>query len=717
MFSLMNTEVEIKIVNVETGESVKGATFQILPQKLKYKTDNNGKIIIKHLEKGQFPIQIDAPGFKTQRQVCVIDTGNLKRTFYLEPITLGMPVLEVTNSRVQSKYVEISEAANSLQGVELKEKMSNTLASTLKNETGIAIRSLGPAPARPIIRGLGGNRISMAEDGILSFDLSSTSADHSVTINPSYADKIEIIRGPKVLNYSTSAVGGVINVQEEFVPLSLPQNLHLEALQFYETSNNSYNGSFHTEFPVDSLAIKSNFTYKKGSDLQTPIGKIKHSEFENNDFNFGANYIKNNFSIGSSYRGFYTKYGIPGGFLGGHPNGATIEIQKNAFQVKSILHEHMPLLDVIEFNFQRSYFNQKEFESNNSIAAEFVVRDYIASIDFKQRTILFDDKNYLIGNYGIQSNFRNTKLGGFVFSPENQLTSFSGYFFEELSLTNFLFQFGGRATYSNFSITEKQIYPELKNRNFFDYGISLTTSYELINNLILGFNTSYSTRPPTAEDLYSKGPHIAAYTFEVGNTDLNSEKVFSIEPFISFEYHNFSIFATTFFNNFSNFIIPRNTGDTNYSILLPIYKTEGVPAWLYGYEISMKYKVITPLTADLTISYVRGLIKNSANNLPMIPPLKGNLRLLYKYENWNFSISTEFADKQMQVDKFEEPTSGYIIFNSSLMYEFAFGRTYHQISLSAENISNKIYRNHLSRIKSILPESGRNFKLLYQFYL
>ncbi|MGB9702319.1 MAG: TonB-dependent receptor, partial [Candidatus Kapaibacteriota bacterium] len=137
----------------------------------------------------------------------------------------------------------------------------------------------------------------------------------------------------------------------------------------------------------------------------------------------------------------------------------------------------------------------------------------------------------------------------------------------------------------------------------------------------------------------------------------------------------------------------------------------------YGYEINMKYIVINPLTADLTISYVRGLIKNSTNNLPMIPPLKGNLRLLYKYENWNFSISTEFADKQMQVDKFEEPTSGYIIFNTSMMYEFAFGRTYHQISLSAENIFNKIYRNHLSRIKSILPESGRNFKLLYQFYL
>jgi len=713
----MNTEIKITIMNIENGEAIKGASFDIISKKLKYKTDKEGTITISNLEKGEYPIEISSPGYKTKRQVCVVDTGKLQQTFYLEPITHGMPVLEITSVKAQSKFVEISEAVSSLQGIELKEKISNTLASTLKNETGIAIRSLGPAPARPIIRGLGGNRISMAEDGIISFDLSSTSADHSVTINPSYADKIEIIRGPKVLNYSTSAVGGVIDVKDEYIPLSLPQSLHFEALQFYETSNNSYNGSFHSEFQIDSFAIKSNYTHKNGSDMQTPIGKIKHSEFLNNDFNFGVNFIKNDFSLGSSYRGFYTKYGIPGGYLGGHPNGATIEINKNTTQLKSVLHQHLPFMDIIELNFQRSYFNQKEYESNNSIAAEFVVRDYISSIDIKQRTLLLEDNNYLIGNYGIQSDIRNTKLGGYVFSPENQQINFASFVFEELAMNKWLFQFGGRISYTNFKILEKNNYNNYNDRKFLDYGVSFTPALELGSNTMVGFNTSYSTRTPTAEDLFSKGPHIAAYTFEVGNPDLNSEKVFAIEPFISLDFNDFSIFANAFFNNFSNFITPRNTGDTNFSILLPIYKTEGVPAWIYGYELNLKYKLLSSLTFDLTMSYVRGIIKDSKDNLPMIPPLKGNFGLNYKYKNLHFIFSSEFADKQMQVDKFEETTQGYVIFNSSILYEFPIDKTYHQISLSIENIFNQIYRNHLSRIKSILPESGRNIKLLYQFYL
>jgi iron complex outermembrane receptor protein len=102
--------------------------------------------------------------------------------------------------------------------------------------------------------------------------------------------------------------------------------------------------------------------------------------------------------------------------------------------------------------------------------------------------------------------------------------------------------------------------------------------------------------------------------------------------------------------------------------------------------------------------------------LPQIPPLKGNVGVSYTTDTWAFGVNGELAAKQNNVDEFEEPTAGYAVFNSFFQYTLNNGKLLHNFTLSVDNIFDKEYRNHLSRVKSILPEAGRNFRLTYKLY-
>ena len=95
-----------------------------------------------------------------------------------------------------------------LSGQELTLELEGSLGELLKTQPGVAERSFGPGPSRPVIRGLDGDRVLVLENGQRTDDLSSQSADHGVTINPLAAERIEVVRGPATLLYGANAIGG-----------------------------------------------------------------------------------------------------------------------------------------------------------------------------------------------------------------------------------------------------------------------------------------------------------------------------------------------------------------------------------------------------------------------------------------------------------------------------------------------------------------------------
>ena len=105
-----------------------------------------------------------------------------------------------------------------LSGDELSLKNEPTLGETLANELGVSSSYFGPAASRPIIRGLSGSRVTMLSDSASALDVSDVSPDHAVAIEVLLADQIEVIRGPAMLLYGSTAAGGLVNVVDSRIP-------------------------------------------------------------------------------------------------------------------------------------------------------------------------------------------------------------------------------------------------------------------------------------------------------------------------------------------------------------------------------------------------------------------------------------------------------------------------------------------------------------------
>ena len=229
---------------------------------------------------------------------------------------------------------------------------------------------------------------------------------------------------------------------------------------------------------------------------------------------------------------------------------------------------------------------------------------------------------------------------------------------------------------------------------------------------------SRSSRVPTIEELFSEGPHLAAYSYDIGNPALDDEKGFGAEIFFysKSEKHFFNL--TLFRNDLEYYIIPRNTGTINFNTLLPVYQTTGVGALFYGIETQIDYRFTSRFSVSASISYTYGSIKETNEPLPAIPLLKGLLELKYTfYDNLLTGVSVEGSAKQDRTDVFEEPTAGYIFPNLFVQYSFSWtDNLINNISLNLENLFNKRYRNHLSRLKSIMPEPGLNLRITYRMF-
>lgn len=536
-----NTPDSIKVSGVvldaESKSPIEGVVINIDNGKHEIYTNDSGKFTIDAIIPGDHIINIKRLGYKSLTKQCHIESDTcIGTTFFLSPIDFMTPEITISSSKYASKFTELNSKTSVLEGGDLNKNMGQTVASTLKNETSVAVRSMGPAPARPVIRGLGGNRILIAQDGIKTNDLSSTSPDHAVMIEPYSAERIEIIRGPKAVIFSNSLAGGVINVENNKTPISSQNNPELSGGISYSSMNNGIQGNMKTSIPIGKLVMKGMVGYNKSGNITSPNKVLDNTSSDHLTFSSGAGYSILNFSVGVSYDYFEYDYGIPGGFLGGHPIGADIKLRKQDINLRMNYHFHYDLLDNLEFFFRRSYYHHTEYESNGSVAAEFVQRLYSGKILLNQKSYDLSNSISLNGSYGIDFNYNNRRTGGFVFTPPAQTMSLSSFIFEDLTIGNWFIQGGFRLSYDKYlpEVIATTKHPEnVFDKEFISSSLSLSVMKNYLENLYTGINIYHSEIAPTLEDLYSEGPHLAAYSYEIGNSFLRKERGNGLELAVS----------------------------------------------------------------------------------------------------------------------------------------------------------------------------------------
>ncbi len=703
------------VIDGSTNNPIESAVVHLVELDKYDATDMEGRFSFTGIEEGKYTIEVTFIGYKKAVQSVTFNVPSKRKiTINIYPAPIETSAALVTGEHTGSRLENLSETANTLQGKDLQRNMGLTLASTLKNETGVAIRSMGPAPARPVLRGYSGDRVAILEDGAISNDMSGTSPDHAVTIEPFTVEKVEVMRGPKLLLYNTSSIGGAVSVERHEIPETMSQGISGSIGAYGESSNNGYLGSATVEVPVNSFMFRLEGSKREAGDQHTPIGKLVNSNISVLNYSGGVSYIGSRFTAGASYRIFDSDYGVPGGFIGGHPNGVDIEMHKKNINAKAKYNFGGSFFNNVEGILTRTYYKHTEYEAKDIIGADFAITTYEGNIFLNHNKLgIFDS-----GTFGIFSSYRDYNVGGYVFNPPAKSYKFSGMFFETFSLDNLDVQLSARYNYDRIdpeSEYESKI-GYIRGREFNTYSISLSGLYALTSGLSAGVNLSKSSRVPTIEELYSEGPHLAAYSYETGNPDLKDESGYGAEAFVYYKTQKVFASVSYYYNYFSYYIMPRNTGELNYAILLPVYTSEGAGALITGVEGQVEYKPVNFLTLSANLSRTIGEFKESGDPLPSIPPAKLRLEARYNSQSFNLGVNSELAAKQDRTDTYEDPTAGYVVFNSFAQYIFQAGSLINNISLNFDNIFNKEYRNHLSRVRSIMPEAGRNFRLTYRIY-
>lgn len=706
-----------RILNAENSEPVVNAVIRILDTDIYYTTSSDGSFKIENISYNKIKLKITHISF--QEKLVEVDfskQNNQNLVIYLIPRTVTLAPVIVTENNYISKFEEFNDYTNVLKGKELQRDLSLSLASTLKNATGLAVRSMGPAPSRPVIRGLGQDRVLISEDGNKTTDLSSTSPDHAVTLEPFTVNRIEVLRGPKILTKTSTTIGGVVNVVRDEIPREIHNQVHLTLGGYAETVNNGFLGAIQTEIPYKPFALRLELSSRKADDLNTPIGKLKNSYAKNSNLSAGLSFIEKFGYVGTSVRFFDLRYGIPGGFIGAHPKGVNIDMYRRQLNLESVINLDNEIFKTLELNFSNVYYRHKEFEASGRIGAEFRILNTLSHVNLHhQRLSLFES-----GILGLSFEHRDFGIGGFVFTPPSNSLNISAYIFENYSNGKLSFEAAARYNFDKIKPKYEKLYSSIgavKEKTFNTYSLSISGMYQLTERVYLGTNISKSSRTPTIEELFSEGPHLAAYSFEVGNPNLSAEGGIGTEIFIYHKFDNLFFNLNFFYNHLNSYIIPRNTGEINYQTFLPIYKTSSVNALIYGVDGEIEWKIFDNFSFHSSISYTKGLIKESSSPLPQIPPLKGLFEIKYSSENIVVGFNSESAASQRRVDEFELPTSGYVVFNTFFQLAVSWGNFINNISISVDNILNSEYRNHLSRVKSILPEAGRNLRVIWKLML
>jgi iron complex outermembrane recepter protein len=677
---------------------------------------DDGMFFLDGLRPGNYTLRVTRVGYRPLLMEVQLPADQERDLIiYLSELPFETRPIVVTGTHRHSAPGHDDDMNRVLRGRQLDRELGLSLAATLKNEAGLAMRGMGPAPARPVIRGLGGDRVFLAEDGIRTVDLSATSPDHAVTIDPFGAERIEVMRGPRVLTKSPVTIGGMVNVVRHDIPLDMHDDI-LGSLGFYaESANRGYLGSLITEAPLRPFLFRGELSRRETGDVNTPEGVLINSYSRMYSYTMGGSMIRDFGVVGGAHRVYDIAYGVPGGFIGAHPRGVNIQMERRQTSVRANLDLGMPFLHDITFSGARTWYRHAEYEASGRIGSTFRIIDW-------QGTLQANHHGYQAieeGSVGLFASYRDIRFGGYVFTPPGTSFALAPFVYER-------FHFGRFSMEAAFRYNHDRITPlredresrigHIRARNFDTWSASMSLLYPLTDIVRVGVNLSRSSRVPTMEELYSEGPHLAAYSYEIGNPDLPSEHGIGLETFVTHRFDDLSWTFTVFRNAISSFIVPRNTGRLNYSTFLPVYQTSAVEALLYGAEGQLDWELVSNIRLELSIAYTHGILRESATPLPQIPPLKGRGGITWRGGAWNVGVSMDAAARQDRVDEFEETTAGYAVMNAWLQYTRITDGVVHNVSLNGDNLFNKAYRNHLSRVKSILPEAGISLRLTYKMH-
>ena len=697
------------IVNSLTGDPVPNAIVVIEAPRFNrlVRTGPDGRFAVSNVPAGSYHLVVRADGYLQSRTELEVKAGPQTSDILLNP---ELHFSEVTSVSPEGRsQFESFQATDVLGGQELTKALQGTLGATVENEPGIALRSFGPGPARPVIRGLDGDRVLIVEDGLRMGDLSSQSGDHGVNVNPASAASIEVVRGPATLLYGANAIGGLVNVVTNEIPRT-PVTRPTGSFTFDALSGAPGGGAAgDVTLGNGKFAVHLAGSGRRSDDFKSPDGTIPNSYNRAGSAEVGAGYTSDRGYFGASYAYDRTHYGIP--FV--EAGETNLNPRRQNVTVRGESRGMAGFFDGVRGSFGVRRYKHDELDGEE-VATSFV--NNTTELELLGHHKRFGRLDGSIGGSFFTRNFSTS--GEEALSPEVDQRGGALYVYEELAASQHTqIQFGGRVEHASFEPQADE-----PSRDFTNFSGSVGLLFLPTEQTTIAFSLARASRNPALEELYFHGPHPGNNAVENGNPDLDSEHALGFDASVRWRSAVATGEVTFFVNRINNFVFRQFTGEVDEESGLAVTEFAQADGRLAGIESHIDVKVGPLVWVEGGLDYVRGELTSIDTPMPRIPPLRGRAGVRLQKNAFQAGVEGIFTAKQDRVYALgfagdtiigETPTDGYNLLKLFASYTFGSNRAANTITARLDNATNELYHNHLNYLKDFAPEMGRNFTVVY----
>ncbi|MDP9198041.1 MAG: TonB-dependent receptor [Pseudomonadota bacterium] len=634
----------------------------------------------------------------------------------------------VTAAPLATDSRSMAQPASILTGDALTLALAPTIGETLSGKAGVQSTFFGPAASRPVIRGLGGDRVRVLTDGLATLDASGLSEDHAVAIDPALADQIEVVRGPATLLHGSGAAGGLVNV----VTNRLHRHAHESPSGLLEVRGDSALGEKAAAGRVDTgvgaFALHADGTWRETDDYEIPgfaesrrlraleeeeqgevheemRGKVGNSWSRTKSGGAGASYIGERWQFGLAASVHDTRYGVPiahhheeeEGEEEEEEGGVSIDLEQKRLDFRA----RAPLTagdgPVLELRGAMTDYEHTEVEPTGEIGTLFEVdgEELRASVDFgKENTA----RQSTLGLQWQQSDLE--AIGEEAFIPGTQTRTQGLFGFQRLRFDTGSLEYGVRFDEQRITGAPAGTYDEGA------INVSVGGVRSIGESLSLVGQLSRSERHPSATELFADGAHVATQQFEIGDPDLDTERGITAEAGLRFDGYRVAGEVRIFTSHYDDYIFLAAAGEQADG--LPVFNYRQEDSRFEGFEVELELPLGDgPLALALTGEYVRGKLDESGD-LPRMPPLGLGARLAYSDGPWAASLSVNHHFEQDQVTELELPTDAYTMLDADLVFRPDWMGNGLMLFLRARNLLDEDARMHTSPLKDQLPLPGRS---------
>ncbi|HUQ96770.1 MAG TPA: TonB-dependent receptor [Chitinophagaceae bacterium] len=750
-----------------TGQPLAGTSITVAEARIGAIADARGQYQLQNMPSGHHLVEISHTGYATL--VSHLDiTGDEQLNFALVPSITenqGVTVTGVTNA-TSIRHIPIPVTL--IRRAELLQTPSTNLIDAISHQPGIAQVSTGPAISKPVIRGLGYNRVVVVNDGVRQ-EGQQWGDEHGIEIDEASVMRAEILKGPAALTYGSDALAGVINfiTNTPVAEGTVKGNIYTG----YQTANGQMglNGSIAGNkrgFNWNAYgSLKSTGDYRNNRD-----GLVLNSRF--NEHNFGG-YVGFNKSWGFSHL-IVSSFNQNIGLIEGDRDSATgrfllysgtgleriatskdLESRSLFVPRQNVQHYKLILDNSFKAGAGRVKLNvgyqdniRKEF-GNPDAPDEKGLHFDLKTTTYNLQWVLPEQADWQT-TIGVSSMTQSNQNKGLdVLIPEYKLFDLGGFVFTQKTIAKATFSGGLR--FDNRAINAEGLmkdglwkFAPFK-KTFATVSGSAGVSYTPVNHVTIKLNAARGFRAPTLSELASNGAHEGTNRYEYGAQDLTSEKSWQGDAGALFDYPHITVSVNGFYNRLNHFIFYRrlqnNAGTdsllTDAGQVFEAFQYSQLNASLRGFEASIDLHPhpLDWLHFENTISLVRGTFETTldgSNNLPLIPAPRwiSEVRVTLAKQSQLFKglyLHAEADNTFKQNHPFtgyntETATPGYTLFNIGSGAEILRkGNPLFSLNLAVNNLADKAYQNHLSRLKYTdvnnatgrrgVYNTGRNFSM------